>query len=186
MSAPASTGRADAPLDARARAAGVRLIALDVDGTLTDGAILIAADRELFKAFDVRDGFGLTLLRRAGLALAIITGRRSGIVEQRAHELAIPRVLQGVGDKRAALLGLCAELRIAPAQAAFVGDDWPDLPAMAIAGLAATVADAPAELRARAHWVSSRPGGRGAVREFAEWLLDAQGCLDALRAEYLR
>lgn len=157
------------------RARAVRLVALDVDGTLTDGRIHIGPEGEAMKSFSVRDGFGLTLLREAGLKLAIITARESSIVRRRAAELSIGDVVQGARDKAHALAALCAAHELELSQCAFVGDDWPDLPAMAIAGLAAAVGDADAEVRRRAHWVASVGGGRGAVREFAQFLLLARG-----------
>ncbi|MGD9945756.1 MAG: KdsC family phosphatase [Burkholderiaceae bacterium] len=167
------------------RAAAIGLVALDVDGTLTDGRILIGPAGEAMKAFSVHDGFGLTLLREAGVKLAIVTARQSAIVELRAAELRLDAVQQGVRDKGAALMALCERFGLPPARAAFVGDDWGDLRAMAVAGLAASVADAAPEVRARAHWVSQHPGGRGAVREFAEFLLRARGGFNAALARYL-
>lgn len=171
--------------DARRRAAAVRLLALDVDGTLTDGRIHIGPLGEAMKSFSVRDGFGLTLLREAGIRLAIITGRRSSMVEYRAAELKLDRVLQGVGDKAAALAQLATEAGLQLRETAFVGDDWPDLAAMLDAGFAASVADAPPEVRARAHWVSSLPAGHGAIRELAEFMLRARGEFDAALAARL-
>ena len=168
--------------DSRARAAAIQALALDVDGTLTDGRIYIGPQGEAMKAFSVRDGFGLTLLREAGLRLAIITARRSAIVEQRAAELGIPLVIQGVRDKLAALDSLCVELNLAHSQVGFAGDDWTDLPAMMAAGFAAAVADAEPAVRARAHWVSTRPGGAGAIRDLAEFILDSRGTLEAALA----
>lgn len=169
---------------ARERAQALRLLALDVDGTLTDGSIWIGTDGEALKRFSVHDGFGLTLLREAGLQIAIITGRQSEIVRARAAELRIAHVLQGVQDKADALRRLCAQLEIPPAQAAFMGDDWPDLPAMQLAGLALAPADAAQPVRERAHWVSTRPGGHGAVREFAEWWLTERSLLAPMLARY--
>ncbi|MBN9430657.1 MAG: HAD-IIIA family hydrolase [Burkholderiales bacterium] len=166
------------------RAAAIALVALDVDGTLTDGRIFIGPAGEAMKAFSVHDGFGLTLLREAGVKLAIITARQSSIVELRAAELKLDAVVQGAKDKGAALAGLCQRFGIPLAQTAFVGDDWADLSAMAIAGLPASVAGAAPEVRERAHWVSQAPAGRGAVREFAEFLLRARGGFDAALARY--
>jgi 3-deoxy-D-manno-octulosonate 8-phosphate phosphatase (KDO 8-P phosphatase) len=171
--------------DAGHRAAAIRLLALDVDGTLTDGRIHIGPQGEAMKSFSVRDGFGLTLLREAGIRLAVITARRSSIVEHRAAELKFDTVLQGVGDKSAALAAICAEAGLAVDQAGFVGDDWTDLKAMLAAGFAASVADAPPEVRARAHWVSALPAGRGAVRELAEFVLRARGEFDSALARRL-
>ena len=168
--------------EVRARAAALRALALDVDGTLTDGRIYIGPQGETMKAFSVRDGFGLTLLREAGLRLAIITARRSTIVEQRAVELGITTVIQGARDKLAALDSLCAEFDLPRNQVGFAGDDWTDLPAMMAAGFAAAVADAEPAVRARAHWVSARPGGAGAIRDLAEFILDCRGVLEAALA----
>lgn len=170
--------------DAAARAARVRLLALDVDGTLTDGTIFIGPGHEAMKGFSVRDGFGLTLLREAGLKIAIVTARQSSIVATRAAELRFDAIEQGVADKALALAEIAARYGLEPAQAAFMGDDWPDLGAMSIAGLAAAPADAAPEVAAAAHWVSSLAAGRGAVREFAQWLLQARGELDALLARH--
>jgi len=156
------------------RAARVRLLAMDVDGTLTDGTLLIGQDAEIAKAFSVRDGFGLTLLAKAGIELALITGRHSLIVERRAAELGIRRVHQAVKDKLTTLRKICAETGIALDQAAFIGDDWPDLPPMAACGLAAAPVDAVEEVRLAAHWVSSARAGHGAVRELAMFILDSQ------------
>lgn len=167
------------------KAANLRLLAMDVDGTLTDGRIYIGEHGEAMKAFCVRDGMGLTLLKEAGIVLAIITARRSEIVERRARELGIAEVFQGVHDKREAFEQLCARRAVALAQAGFVGDDWPDLPAMDVAGFAATVADGAQAVRARADWISSRRAGDGAIRELAEFILDSRGALDAALARRL-
>lgn len=181
----------DRPDDAGAaspskKAAALRLLAMDIDGTLTDGRIYIGEHGEAMKAFCVRDGMGLTLLREAGIVLAIITARRSGIVERRARELGIAEVLQGVHDKREAFEQLCARHAVALAEAGFVGDDWPDLPAMHVAGFAATVADGTRAVRVRADWISSRPAGDGAIRELAEFILESRGELDHALARRLK
>ena len=166
--------------DARDRAGAVRVVALDVDGTLTDGTIFIGPEGEAMKGFSVHDGFGLTLLRESGIRLAIVTGRGSAIVEARAAELRFDAVLQRVRDKAAAMHELAERFGCPVEGIAYMGDDWPDLPAMAVAGLAAAPADARAPVLEAAHWVSTRPAGRGAVREFAEWLLESTGRLAAL------
>jgi 3-deoxy-D-manno-octulosonate 8-phosphate phosphatase (KDO 8-P phosphatase) len=162
-------------MNALERAAAVRLMAFDVDGTLTDGGIHIGPTGESHKRFSVRDGLGLVLLQQAGIRVALVTGRNSAIVAQRARELRIDTVLQGVGDKAAAMLELCAGAGVDPAHAGFMGDDWPDLPAMLAVGFAATVPDAAPEVRRVAHWTASAPAGAGAARELAEHLLRAQG-----------
>jgi len=166
----------------RRRAAAVRMVALDVDGVLTDGRLYFGARGEALKAFDVRDGLGLRWLQQAGIELALITGRSSSIVAARARELGIRSVLQGQNDKHA---GLCRLLRQAGVEAdrcAYMGDDWPDLPALGAVGLAATVADAPEEVRRSVHWVAPSPGGRGAVRDLAALILRAQGRYEAMLA----
>jgi 3-deoxy-D-manno-octulosonate 8-phosphate phosphatase (KDO 8-P phosphatase) len=164
----------------RRRAAAVRLVALDVDGVLTDGRLYYGPRGEALKAFDVRDGLGIRLLQQAGIAVAVITGRRSSIVTARARELGMAPVLQGQKDKGAALRRVLARLGHAPEACAFMGDDWPDAPAMAMAGLAASVPGAPAEVRALAHWVAPSHGGRGAVRDLAMLILEARGQRDQM------
>ena len=158
------------------RAARVRLLVLDVDGVLTDGRLYIGPSGEEFKAFHVRDGAGIVALRRAGVAVAIISGRSSAAVEYRAAELGIEHVHQGVADKGRALERLLAELGLDRSAAACVGDDTPDLPLLEAAGFAVAVADAHPAARAAAHWVTSLPGGRGAVREVCDLLLQARRC----------
>ena len=162
------------------RAAGLRLLVLDVDGVLTDGRLYFGAEGEALKVFDVRDGHGIKLLREAGVEVAILSARRSPIVERRARELGIAQVVQGATDKGAGFAELVRALQLRPEQCGFVGDDWPDLAALAQAGFAATVADAAPEVRRAAHWISTAPGGRGAVRELAEFVLRAQGRFDEL------
>jgi len=159
-------------------------MAFDVDGTLTDGTLYIGPSGESFKQFSVRDGFGLVLLRRAGIAVALITARQSTIVHERAHELRIVHVLQGVADKGAALRTLSAELDIPLEYTGFMGDDWPDIPAMQAAGFVATVPDAPPELHRLAHWTARARAGHGAARELAEHLLREQGRLETLLSQF--
>jgi len=162
------------------RAQRVRLVALDVDGVLTDGRLYFGLRGEALKAFDVRDGLGIKLLRDVGIEVAIVTGRSSRIVAARARDLGIEKVLQGQRDKHACLRRLLADAQVSERQCAYMGDDWPDLPALAAVGLAATVADAPEEIKRQVHWVAPSPGGRGAVRDLAQLLLRAQGHFDRL------
>jgi 3-deoxy-D-manno-octulosonate 8-phosphate phosphatase (KDO 8-P phosphatase) len=157
--------------DLAERARRIRLLVLDVDGVLTDGRIYLPPTGDEIKVFDVRDGAGLVAVRRAGIEIAIVSGRSSASVTRRAEELGITRVQQGVHDKRAAFEALLAAVGVAAAQVACVGDDTVDLPMLERAGLAIAVADAHAELRNAAHWVTSQPGGRGAVREVCDLLL---------------
>lgn len=167
------------------RAARVRLVVLDVDGVLTDGRLYYGADGEAMKAFDVRDGHGVKLLMRAGIEVALLTARSSAIVAVRARELGIARVMQGQSDKAAGFEALRAATRVDADACACMGDDWPDLAVLRRAGLAAAPADACAPVRAAAHWIATRDGGRGAVREFAEFILRAQDRFDALLEAHL-
>jgi 3-deoxy-D-manno-octulosonate 8-phosphate phosphatase (KDO 8-P phosphatase) len=167
-----------------ARAARVRLMILDVDGVLTDGRLYFGPHGEALKAFDVRDGHGVKLLREAGVEIAILTARSSEIVAVRARELGIERVLQGAADKLAGFERLLAATSLAADNCGYIGDDWPDLPVLARAGFAATVADAADEVKAIAHWVAPRPGGSGAVRALAEFIVRAQGRFDELLARH--
>lgn len=157
-----------------ARARRIRLLVLDVDGVLTDGRLYLSASGEELKVFHVRDGAGLVAVRRAGIDVAIVSGRDSAAVTRRAAELGIERVLQGVADKGAALDSLLTELGVAAHEVACVGDDSPDLPMLQRAGLAIGVADAHPAVREVVHWVTPSPGGRGAVREACDLLLNAR------------
>ncbi|MEQ9395042.1 KdsC family phosphatase [Haliea sp.] len=169
---------------AAAMARGIRLLALDVDGVLSDGRVIYASDGSELKAFNIKDGLGIKLLQRAGITIAIITGRKSGVVGRRAAELGIFHLVEGREDKLTALNELCASLDLDLAQCAYMGDDLPDLGAIRAAGLGLTVADAVAEVRAAADWCSTANGGAGAVREACEWLLQLRGEWLAIVAEF--
>jgi 3-deoxy-D-manno-octulosonate 8-phosphate phosphatase (KDO 8-P phosphatase) len=158
----------------RERARRIRLLVLDVDGVLTDGRIYMSATGEDLKVFDVRDGSGLVALKRAGVTVAIISGRDSAAVTRRAAELGIEHVHQGVQDKAAELAALMNRLGVTPAETACVGDDTPDLPMLENAGLAIAVADAHGALGPVVHWVTTASGGRGAVREVCDLLINAR------------
>jgi len=158
-----------------ARWAAIRLFAMDVDGVLTDGTVIIHADGTESKTFSILDGLGLVRCRDAGLALAWISGRASDASAARAAELKIPHVIQGRVDKLAALQELAAFLGLAPARICYMGDDDIDAPALRWAGIGITVPGAmPAALAAARH-VTRRAAGRGAVREICEHLLAARG-----------
>ena len=152
----------------------IRLLVLDVDGVLTDGRLYFGARGEALKAFNVRDGVGLKQLQRAGLVVAVISGRRSHMVAARCRELGVAHVLQGVADKLAALRRLCARLKLTPAACACVGDDLPDVPLMRAAALSFAVADAHHSARRAADVITRLPGGCGAVREVCDHLLALQ------------
>jgi 3-deoxy-D-manno-octulosonate 8-phosphate phosphatase (KDO 8-P phosphatase) len=167
---------------ARQRAARLRVMGFDVDGVLTDGRLYFGAHGEAMKAFDTMDGYGVKLLAATGVVPAIITGRRSEIVAARAAELGIVHVYQGVRDKAAAFAELLAATGASAGEAGFMGDDWPDLPALTRAGFAAAPAGAHPDVLARVHWVATAAGGRGALRQVAEFILRAQGRYEAMLA----
>lgn len=160
------------------RCSAIELLVLDVDGVLTDGSIIYADDGVELKVFHVRDGSGLKLWHKTGKQSAIITGRRSRIVEVRAAELGIGRVHQGAADKLPVFRSILEESGFQPGQVCFVGDDVPDLPLLHHCGLAVAVADACSEVQAAAHHVTRATGGRGAVREVIELILRHQGHWD--------
>ena len=167
------------------RARHVQVLALDVDGILSDGRLIFSNNGEETKAFDVRDGLGMKLLQECGVKIVIITGRSSNIVKQRMDSLGVDLVLQGREDKGIALAEACRQLAILPSDCAYMGDDWPDLGALAMAGLAVTVPNAHHEVRRRVHLVTQASGGRGAVRELCDVILQAKGQYDRLLQRFL-
>lgn len=164
--------------EALERAREVELLVLDVDGVLTDGGLFYGPEGEALKRFDVKDGHGLVMAHLVGLRAAILTARRSSIVERRAAELWLSPVSQGIKDKRAGLAALLAEAKVGPERVGYVGDDVNDLPPMREVRFAACPADARPEVRAAAHYLAEAPGGHGAVREIVEFILKAQGKWD--------
>jgi 3-deoxy-D-manno-octulosonate 8-phosphate phosphatase (KDO 8-P phosphatase) len=156
------------------RAHDIRLLVLDVDGVLTDGRLYFSARGEELKSFHVRDGAGIVELLRAGLQVAVISGRQSKAVEKRMSELGVTWIRQGVQDKLAALRELLDILGLGPQAVASMGDDTPDLPIFEVARLAVAVADAHPRLKSQAHFITQSPGGRGAVREVCDLILEAQ------------
>lgn len=161
------------------RAGAIRLVLTDNDGTLTDGTVLLSASGETAKRYSLRDGHGVELLRGAGIATSIISREQCPVAQRRAEKLRMTHVFLGVQDKRSALPEVLAKTGVSLHQVAYIGDDLNDLSIMqAIAeeGLCAAPADAHRRIAAICHYVCEKPGGYGAFREFAEWLL-------ALRAE---
>lgn len=157
------------------RAARMRALVLDVDGVLTDGKLYFDNQGNEMKAFSTRDGLGMRALQSQGTLLALITGRRSEIVARRAANLGIEHVYQGRNDKLNAFNELLAATGIDQQDVCYAGDDWVDIPVLDRAGLAVTVADADAVVKQRVHWITSRPGGHGAVREICDLILAARG-----------
>lgn len=168
------------------RAARVKLLLMDCDGVLTDGRIWILENGEDQKAFHTRDGLGIDLLHRAGLKSGIISGRLSSALERRAQSLGVSYLWQGRDDKRQAFADTLAQAQVTGDEVAFVGDDLTDLPLMVQAGFAVAVADAVAEVKAHAHYVTTLKGGKGAVREVVELILKAQGRWDDLVKSFLK
>jgi len=169
----------------RRKAAGIQLVALDMDGTLTDGSINIGGQGELFKRFNAKDGLGITAARRHGLRVAVITGRKGPIVLRRTEELGIAEdTLSGISAKKQAVLSLAEKYSLAPEAVAYMGDDLNDLPALRIAGLSAAPADASEDVKKRVDFVTSREAGQGAVRELLELILKARGIWDTIVEEY--
>ena len=167
------------------RARALKLMVFDVDGILSNGLLIYTDEGAEAKTFHTADGLGIKLLQQCGIEVAIITGRRSAIVERRASELGIEHLVQGREDKLLALQELVGTLGVDLSEVAYMGDDLPDLAAIRSAGLGLTVADANPFVIDHADWCSQRNGGRGAVREAAEWLLEQRGQLDDIRQRYL-
>jgi 3-deoxy-D-manno-octulosonate 8-phosphate phosphatase (KDO 8-P phosphatase) len=154
--------------------AKIQLLVLDVDGVLTDGRLYFSVHGETLKAFHVRDGHGIKLLMAAGVAVAAVSGRRSGALAVRMRELKVPHVVQACSDKVAALRRLAKQLNIDPLNCACLVDDTPDLPLMSAVGMAGAVADAHPVVLSAAHWIAKARGGAGAVRELCDAVLRAR------------
>lgn len=172
--------------DLIARAQKIKLVLFDVDGVMTDGTLFLADDGQEYKGFHSLDGHGLKMLKGTGVELGIITGRSSRVVEHRAKSLGIEILHQGAHDKLAVYESLCRDLNIACDTTAYMGDDVVDLPVMRRAGLAISVPAAPELVKAHSHLITTRKAGQGAVREACEFLMRAQGTLDAALAPYLK
>lgn len=175
-----------APEDARLRAAKVRLAVFDVDGVLTDGRLFMDGAGEEIKAFHTLDGHGLKMLRATGVKTAIISGRSSRAVELRAKNLGFDFVHQGIEDKVACCASISGPLGLSLEQIAYIGDDVVDLPLLLRAGFSASVPNAPALVLSKVHLITVAEGGAGAVRELCEFIMAAQGTLEAALAQYLR
>lgn len=174
--------RPDYPADVLQRAARIRAIGFDVDGTLTDGCLLYGDDGNESKSFHVQDGLGIKLLQLAGIEVALVTARISKLVERRGRELGIARVHTHTREKLACIQGIAADMGIAMDQVAFMGDDLPDLATLRAVGLAIVPANAHAWVGPAAHWSTPRRGGEGAARDACDLLLHAQAKVDAILA----
>ena len=158
----------------------IKLLITDVDGVLTNGKIIYDSNGTELKRFSVRDGLGMHLLHRANYKTAIITGRKSKIVEMRAHELHVTKLFQGIMDKLTVFNALLEEFSLSPDETCYVGDDLLDLPVIQAAGVGVAVADAVAEVKNAADYVCKTIGGEGAIREVSELILKEQGKWDNL------
>ena len=162
------------------RGAMIQLLAMDVDGVLTDGSLYFAASGDELKAFSILDGQGLRLIQKQGLITAFITGRSSSLTDTRARNLDIGYLIQGRTDKLTALTELSERTGVPLAAIAYVGDDLPDLAAIEQAGVGISVPNGCVAVREAADWCTTTSGGQGAIREVCEWLLECRGVLDEL------
>jgi 3-deoxy-D-manno-octulosonate 8-phosphate phosphatase (KDO 8-P phosphatase) len=178
--------RSDAWQAAMMRAKKVELLLLDVDGVLTDGTLFYAGASEEIKAFNTLDGFGLRLLREAGIAVGLITARSSAAVSRRAGELKLDYMYTDCRNKRDAYASILAQQELQPEQTAYMGDDWLDLPILMQVGCSFAPADAAAEVRRQVDYVTERSGGHGAVREVCELILEARGLFARLLNKYMQ
>ncbi len=162
----------------------IRMVILDVDGVLTNGQIFFGNEGELMKQFNVQDGMGISLLRQAGIRVAVITGRTSDIVRLRCEELHIEDVYQGSMSKKEALEDLLTRYQLSGEEVCYIGDDLIDIPVMNRVGLPCAVANAVDEVKQIAAYIAHKEGGRGAVREIAELILKTQGKWQTILAKY--
>lgn len=172
--------------DVLQRVRQLRLMAFDIDGIMTDGRLYMTESGEEMKAFHTLDGQGLKLLMESGVEVALLTARRSTIVERRSSELGIRMLRQGLSDKLAAIREIQSDLDISMDQSGYAGDDIVDLPILSRCGFSATVPDAPESIRSRVHYVTRKRGGMGAVREICELVLKSQGNLENAINQFLR
>lgn len=172
--------------NAEEKARNIRLIILDVDGVLTNGGLMFDHQGREYKTFNSLDGHGIRMLLECDIQVAIITGRQSQLVDHRMRDLGVDMVFQGRRDKHPAFLEILDKTGLQPGQVSYVGDDLPDLPVMTQVGLAVAVQNAHSFVKQQADWITEASGGFGAVREIADFILKAQGLLDAKQASYLR
>jgi len=167
------------------KARHIKLLICDVDGVLSDGKVYYSNQGEELKNFNIKDGLGIKQLLNNDIQVAIITGRKSAIVDKRARELGIPFIYQGKVDKQSSYQDILDQMKIEPQQVAHIGDDLPDLPLMQQSGLGVCVADGYYLVKQHADWVTVNPGGQGAVREVCDALLSAQNKLNSVHQKYL-
>ncbi|AEP36032.1 KdsC family phosphatase [Taylorella asinigenitalis] len=166
------------PPSVRLKALEIKLVAFDVDGVLTDGALYLGPDGEVMKRFHTQDGGGINRLKEHGFKVVWITGRGGPIVEKRASELGIHALYQNARDKYQIMLSILEEYKLSLKEVAYMGDDILDYPLLKTVGLSASVPHAPEYIKEAAHWISTKDGGHGAAREFIDIILAAQGLLN--------
>ena len=162
----------------------IQLLLLDVDGVLTDGSIIYSDEDSETKVFNVKDGFGLKLVMAAGIKVGLVTGRTSKALHRRCRDLGIRYIYDGVQQKAQLLDKIVTEIGVGADNTAFIGDDLPDLPLMRCIGLPIAVADAHEMVREYSDWITSAPGGQGAVREVCDALLKARGGWEKLMEQF--
>ncbi|MFT5218654.1 MAG: 3-deoxy-D-manno-octulosonate 8-phosphate phosphatase (KDO 8-P phosphatase) [Planctomycetota bacterium] len=167
------------------KARRVELLILDIDGVLTDGGLQFDNQGEEYKTFNSLDGHGIRMLLDSDIEVAVITGRQSGIVKHRMGDLGVKHLFQGFRDKQIAFTQLLTDTGIEPANIAYIGDDLPDLPVMTRVGFAVAVQNAHAFVKQHCDWVTTASGGKGAVREVSDFILQAKNLLHAKHAAYL-
>ncbi|MFH0763443.1 MAG: HAD-IIIA family hydrolase [Candidatus Omnitrophota bacterium] len=172
--------------DILGRAKGVKLVILDIDGVMTDGRIVYSIYGDELKFFDVQDGFGITLLNRAGIKTVIITAKKSRIVKLRARDMKVAGVYQGNIDKLIAFNKILKRFRVKPEEICFIGDDIIDISVLKRVGFAVAVPNAVGEVKAASHYTTSKMGGRGAVREICDLILKSQDKWDLAASKYLK
>ena len=172
------------PVEIIEKAKRVKVLVVDIDGVMTDGRIIYSTYGEELKFFDVQDGFGITLLHRAGIKTVIITAKKSKIVKHRARDLKVTKAYQGFIDKATPFNDILKRFNVTPEEVCFMGDDLIDIPVLKHAGLAVAVPNAVEEVRSSAHYITAKIGGRGAVREICDLILKSQGKWELVTAKY--
>jgi 3-deoxy-D-manno-octulosonate 8-phosphate phosphatase (KDO 8-P phosphatase) len=172
--------------DILGRAKKIRLLIVDIDGVMTDGRIIYSIYGDELKFFDVTDGFGISLLRAAGIQSVIITAKKSRIVSLRARDMRVAKAYQGYIDKLIPFEKILKRFKVIPEEICFVGDDLIDIPVLKRVGFAVAVPNAVEETKSAAHYITSKMGGRGAVREICDIILKSQGKWEAVAGKYIK
>ena len=173
-------------VEAKVRAKKIKLLMLDIDGVFTDGRIYFGNYGDEIKTFNVLDGFGILLARRAGIKVVVITAKGSKIVKMRAKEIGIDGLYLNSTDKRKVFEKVLKKFKVAPEEACFVGDDLLDIPVLKRVGLAVAVPNAVDEVKTYSHMITTKSGGHGAVREVCDFLIKSQGKWEEVTRKYLQ